>query len=88
MNDSFDWDEVNALINMLHAQGISYLMGNDSSLSHANTSTDPVHLIQRLAACSYPLVENASISLFLLHPELAPFASRASSLCSGGIPRQ
>lgn len=29
-------------------------------------------LILRLAACGYPLVENASISLFLLHPNLAP----------------
>jgi hypothetical protein len=71
MNSRFDWDEVDSLITMLHAKGISYLMGNGSSLSHNDTG-DPVRLIQRLAACGYPLVENASISLFLLHPELAP----------------
>jgi hypothetical protein len=72
MNIRFDWDEVDSLITMLHAKGISYLMGNGSSLSHDDAGGDPVRLIQRLAACGYPLVENASISLFLLHPELAP----------------
>jgi hypothetical protein len=72
MNDRFDWDEVNTLINILHTQGIFYLMGDGSSLSHKDACVDPVRLIQRLAACGYPLVENASISLFLLHPELAP----------------
>ena len=72
MNDRFDWDEVNTLINILHTQGISYLMGDGSSLSHTDACVDPVHLIQRLATCGYPLIENASISLFLLHPELAP----------------
>ena len=71
MNDRFDWDEVNALISILHTQGISYLMGGDSSLSDAGANVDPIHLVQRLAACGYPLVENASIALFLLHPELA-----------------
>jgi hypothetical protein len=50
---------------------VSYLLGNGSSLDHGDKNVDPVQLIQRLAACGYPLVENASISLFLLHPELA-----------------
>jgi hypothetical protein len=71
MNITFDWDEVDSLIDILHAKGISYLMGNGSSLSNTAGSVDPVHLIQRLAACGYPLVENASISLFILHPDLA-----------------
>lgn len=34
-------------------------------------TVDPVHLFQRLAGCNYPLVENATSALFLLHPELA-----------------
>jgi hypothetical protein len=72
MNIRFDWDEVDSLISILHAKGISYLMGNGASLSQNDAGEDPIRLIQRLAACGYPLVENASISLFLLHPELAP----------------
>lgn len=72
MNIAFDWDEVNVLIHALQSQGISYLMGTDPSSSEEGETINPVHLLQRLAACNYPLVENASISLFLLHPELAP----------------
>jgi hypothetical protein len=70
MKSTFDWDEVDCLINLLHTKGISYLLGNGSSVSD-DVSIDPVHLIQRLAACNYPLVQNASISLFIVHPELA-----------------
>ena len=73
----FDWDEVNALITILNAQGISYLIGSDEPLSEKQESVDPVQLIQRLAASSYPLVENASISLFILHPELASSVVKA-----------
>ena len=69
-NTTFDWDEVDFLITILQANGISYLVGNGSSVNEGNT-VKPVHLIQRLAACGYPLVENASISLFILHPEFA-----------------
>ncbi len=85
MNDPFDWDEVNALINILHTRGISYLIGDSSSLSHADACVDPAHLTQRLAACGYPLVENASISLFLLHPELAPCVVEAFQGSEGDI---
>jgi len=85
MNIRFDWDEVNSLITILHAKGISYLMGNGSPLSHNDACVDPVHLIQRLAACGYPLVENASISLFILHPELAPSIGEALQSCEGEI---
>ena len=70
INRTFDWNEVDALINILHTQGVSYFMGNGSS--HEDTAIDPVALIKRLAACGYPLVECACISLFLLHPEYAP----------------
>lgn len=72
MNSTFDWDEVNSLITLLQTKGITYLIGDVSSSIEANAKVDPIHLIQRLAACGYPLVENASISLFILHPELAP----------------
>jgi hypothetical protein len=72
MKNTFDWDEVNALIAILHTRGISYLMGSDEPVEVNDGIVEPVHLIQRLAGCGYPLVENASISLFILHPELAP----------------
>ena len=71
LTSAFDVDEVNALIRLLHEQGVSYLMGNDPS-TQEKESAHPVHLLQRLADCNYPLVENATISLLLLHPELAP----------------
>lgn len=67
----FDVDEVNALIRLLHSQGVFYLMGSSPSSCEEKEAIDPVRLLQRLAACNYPLVENASISLLLLHPELA-----------------
>jgi hypothetical protein len=67
----FDVDEVNALIHLLHAQGISYLMGSDPFSGEEKEAIDPARLLQRLVACNYPLVENATISLLLLHPELA-----------------
>jgi hypothetical protein len=74
MNKHFSWDEVNMLITILREQGLSYLWGNGLSKLQEPMHTDlaPAELIQRLANCSYPLVENASISLFILHPELAP----------------
>ncbi len=85
MTTEFDWDEVDTLINLLHAMGISYLLGNGSSASEKEQNIDSIHLIQRLAACGYPLVENASISLFLLHPEIAPSVVEALQYREDGI---
>ncbi len=73
----FDWDEVDSLIFLLQAKGISYLIGESSSMHEEDGNLNPVSLLQRLAACGYPLVENASISLFILHPELAPVVVEA-----------
>ncbi|HLG65999.1 MAG TPA: hypothetical protein VKY19_29045 [Ktedonosporobacter sp.] len=72
MKLKFDWYEVNSLIALLNAKGINYLWGNDEIVNEPVEEIDPVHLIQRLAACGYPLVRDASISLFILHPDLAP----------------
>ena len=72
MKNAFDWNEINDLIAILQAQGISYLIGSDEPVEANGGNIEPVHLIQHLAGCGYPLVENASISLFILHPELAP----------------
>ena len=72
LNKPCDWEEVDSLVQLLCAKGICYLLGNGLSVNKDDDNDDPVQLIQRLAACGYPLVENASISLFLVHPELAP----------------
>lgn len=69
------WNEVDELISILRAWGISYLVGLDHSANASKITKDQqsaVALIQRLAQCDeYPRVRDASISLFLLHPELA-----------------
>ena len=63
------------LISILRAWNIYYLVGLDHSASFSRIDRDQqsaVTLIQRLAQCDeYPRVRDASISLFLLHPELA-----------------
>ena len=80
MNTAFSnlpdsWNEVDKLIGILRAWGISYLVGLDHSASPSTIDRDQqslVVLIQRLAQYDdYPRVRDASISLFLLHPELA-----------------
>jgi hypothetical protein len=85
LNSSFDWDEVDSLITLLHAEGISYLIGTGSSIHEDNGSVEPVHLIERLAVCGYPLVENACISLFILHPALASYVVEALQRSEGDI---
>ena len=69
------WHEVDQLIGLLRAWGVTYLVGldlNDYRSSFRREQLPPTALIQRLAQCNeYPRVRDASISLFLLHPELA-----------------
>ncbi len=74
---TFDWDEVNFLIFLLQSKGVLYLRGATEPKLGENENVDPIHLLQRLAGCGYPLVENATISLFLLHPELTTAAIQA-----------
>jgi hypothetical protein len=76
LNTTFDWDEVDSLITLLQMNGISYLVGNGACVNE-DDKVEPAHLLQRLAACGYPLVENACISLFIVHPELASSAVEA-----------
>src|SRR5947209_3187054 len=69
------WNEVDQLISQLHAWGIHYLVGLDHTTAASKPQTQrisPIALIHRLAQCNdYSRVRDASISLFLLHPELA-----------------
>src|SRR5690348_10613356 len=75
------WDEVDDLISILRAWGITYLVGLEHPVSLPSIKIDQisaVDLIQRLARCNdYPRVRDACISLFLLHPELADAAQQA-----------
>ncbi len=75
------WNEVDELIGILRTWGINYLVGLDHSASFPVFDRDQqsaVALIQRLAQCDdYPRVRDASISLFLLHPELAGAVQQA-----------
>jgi hypothetical protein len=69
------WNEIDELISILYAWGISYLVGLDHGSGPSRIEKDQqsvVTLIQRLAQCDeYPRVRDASIALFILHPELA-----------------
>jgi hypothetical protein len=75
------WNEIDELIGLLRAWDISYLVGLDHSDSPSKIERDQqsaVVLIQRLAQCDeYPRVRDASISLFILHPELADVVLQA-----------
>jgi hypothetical protein len=69
------WEEADRLISILRRWGIGYLVGENHPVSPSEVTRDrpsAVALVKRLARCEYPRVRDASISLFLLHPELAP----------------
>jgi len=72
-------EEADLLISALHAWGIEYLIANTQNavMKRAARRLAPVELIRRLAQCELPRVRDASISLFLLHPELADVALEA-----------
>ena len=75
------WYEVDELISMLRAWGIGYLVGREYPADFAGPTADEqeaVVLMQRLAQCNdYPRVRDATISLLLLHPELADAVQQA-----------
>jgi len=80
-NPPDSWIEIDQLISQLHMWGITYLVGLDHTAAPSSSQIEqisPVALIQRLAQCNeYPRVRDASISLFLLHPELADIVPEA-----------
>lgn len=77
MRFEFDRHEINLLIEVLYRRGVCYLMGSGEPASEEEAQIDDLALVQRLAACNYPLVECALISLFILHPDLAPAVTTA-----------
>ncbi len=85
------WDEADELISILRIWGIGYLVGEGHPISAVDMAQDrqtAVRLIQRLAQCEYPRVRDASISLFLLHPELAPAVLEALQISEPAVAEQ
>lgn len=72
-------EEADLLISALHAWGIDYLItgSQNAAMKRAARRLAPTELIRRLAQCELPRVRDASIGLFLLHPELADAALEA-----------
>jgi hypothetical protein len=67
--------EADRLISILRHWGVSYLVGEEYPLCPADELHDretSVNLIRSLARCELPRVRDATIALFILHPELAP----------------
>lgn len=82
-----DDEEPDRLINILRTWGIDYLM----AASHINGKTEyisPVELVKRMAQCEYPRVRDASISLFLLHPELVDAIDEAYRTSAPSVAEQ
>ena len=64
------------LIRILRKWGVSYLVSPSSPRGRL-PALSPVQLIEELAQCKYPRIRDASIALYLLHPELADAALEA-----------
>jgi hypothetical protein len=66
-------EEADLLISALHTWGIDYLIASsqNAAMKQVARRLAPVELIKWLAQCELPRVRDASIALFLLHPELA-----------------
>ena len=69
-------EDPTGLIKELHSWGINYLMGKPLA-TRMKKRMLAIDLVKRLAQCQYPRVRDASISLFLLHPELADVILKA-----------
>ena len=74
LNNSIDntWEEANTLIDLLRLWGVTYLMSSQPSSGLVQKERlSPVELIKHLAQQNENArIRDASISLFLLHPEL------------------
>jgi hypothetical protein len=80
-------EEPERLISELHAWGINYLAGSSHSID-AKNRLPAVELVKRLAQCQFPRVRDASISLFLLHPDLADAVVEAYQRSESAVAEQ
>lgn len=92
LNTSIDtsWKEADMLISILRAWGIEYLIGLEQASSPAQRKQiSPLELITRLAQQSENArIRDASISLFLLHPEFADAIREAIETSESTIAEQ
>ncbi len=85
------WNEADQLIGILGLWGIEYLVGEHAPINPSASDRNQqaaVTLIKRLAQCQYPRVRDASIALFLLHPELAEAVLEALQTSQPAIAEQ
>jgi hypothetical protein len=80
-------DNPDRLIAELHTWGIDYLVGGSHPVK-AKVHLPAVELIKHLAECEYPRVRDASISLFLLHPELSDAVFKACQIAEPAVAEQ
>ncbi len=92
LNTSTDssWKEADLLIRSLRSWGIEYLIGFEQTSSPSPTEQlPPLELIQRLAQQNEnSRIRDASVSLFLLHPELSNDISKAIETSKPAIAEQ
>ncbi len=92
LNTSADtsWQEADTLINILRAWDIEYLIGFEQVSSHSQIEQlSPTELIKRLAQQNEnSRIRDASISLFLLHPELTDAILKAIEASEPAVAEQ
>lgn len=78
-----------SLIDELRDRGITYLTGGTcSNQKSQQIKSTNVEFIQRLAVCDDPRIRDASVALFLLHPELASDILKVLQTSSSAIMEQ
>ncbi len=81
--------EVDTLISLLRSWGVGYLMSIEPISPIPKDFISPIELIKRLTQQNAnPRIRDASISLFLLHPELVPNIQEAIKTSEPAIAEQ
>ncbi len=92
LNTSTDisWKEADTLISILRSWGVEYLIGLEQAFSPSpREQLSPIELIKRLAQQNENArIRDASISLFLLHPELTDTVQEAIETSESAIAEQ
>ena len=88
--DTSSWEEADTLISILHTWGIEYLIGLERAAPPSQREeASPLELITRLAQQNENArIRDASISLFLLHPELVDAIREAIETSESALAEQ
>ncbi len=83
------WQEADTLICLLRSWGVKYLIGLENNASIPKNSISPAEFIKRLTQQkANSRIRDASISLFLLHPELVDDIQEAINTSEPAIAEQ